>query len=184
MLTAKCINLGLRLLKKIITISLLLLVFLGQAGYQFIAEAIREVHKEKMLEAILPYLKDEQLAEIASDDQGIYWVEEDREFIYNGTMYDVVKCITVAGKTSLLCVSDQQEDKINSLCNKVTEQNSSQAGNHKNSKQPNLILEYIQTDLPAAVQQTGWPVKIFFGEPLQPKDLSICIDIQAPPPRA
>jgi hypothetical protein len=184
MLTAKCINLGLLLLKKIITISFLLLIFLGQAGYQFIPEAIREVHKEKMIKAILPYLKDEQLVKIASDDKEICWIEEDREFIYNGTMYDVVKTITVAGKTSLLCLCDQQEDKINSLCNKVTEQNSSQPGNHKNSKQPNLILEYIQTDLPASAKQTGWPIKIIFGEQLQPKDLSICIDIQAPPPRA
>jgi hypothetical protein len=78
-------------------------------------------------------------------------------------MYDVVKTITENQHPVFLCIADGREDKIISIGNKITEQNSSHENNNqKNNKLLSFTVEYLQPEIVcAATAVTIQAINIF-----------------------
>lgn len=54
-----------------------------------------------------------------NDESSIEWVEKDKEFIYHGEMYDVVKTRSDGRIKQYFCINDKKEEKlIADFCNK------------------------------------------------------------------
>ncbi len=171
-------------MKRVLTISLLFFLFLGQAGYQFVFQTMKEIHKEKMIADILPNIKESNLVRIDAADEAIYWVEEGREMIYQGRLYDIVRTSGEPNQLLYHCLADGKEDDINNISNAVTAGNADQAGTHKNIKLQLFTLEYILSPTAATNPPVWVDINRTFGSSAcTPWFFSVCDNI-APPPRA
>lgn len=114
------------MLKKLSLIVIIAVLAYSQVGYYFIMRHSQYVHKKSIKHKIRSQLKDTELEVISLTDnyQNIDWLEEDKEFLFNGEMYDVVKRNTVDGKTLLYCINDKKEKALVEKYNSITKHNS------------------------------------------------------------
>jgi len=93
-----------RVLKRTITILILLLLFFSQVGYHFVYMIQQHMIKEAAEEQILSTINKNQLKQINETENrnAIIWEEEGKEFSLNNQMYDVAKKEIVNGKALLL----------------------------------------------------------------------------------
>ena len=86
-----------------------------------------------------------ELYEICLNDnlKNIYWEDkEQKEFLLNGQIYDVVNSTTVNGKTMLYCYSDKEEQHFINDYNSITKHNS--ASGKKIKDIDNLITLFFE----------------------------------------
>ena len=100
------------LIKKLITISFLLLLFFSQLGYHFIYTIQQEEAKEEAKEKLLALLPDAALKMIDANEHEIKWEEEGKEFYLYGQLYDVAKVKIINGKKILYCLNDKKEEQV------------------------------------------------------------------------
>ncbi len=114
-------------LKKILLIILIAVLTFSQLGYYLLMRDAQFSQKEAVKEEIKNNLKDEELEIISFTDNklNIFWEEEEKEFLLNGEMYDVVKTKTVNGKQLLYCINDKKEKSLVDNYNTITKHNSS-----------------------------------------------------------
>jgi len=119
-------------LRKILTISCLLLVFTCQVGYYFFYVGERAAAQHEMKAAMLAGLPDQsyQIIVLEKNSNAISWEEEGKEFYLNGKLYDVAKSSVKDGATYLYCLEDSREDAIikNLANNAQTENEASSNG--------------------------------------------------------
>ena len=173
-------------LKKIITISFLLILFITQLGYHFIMEFSREVYKENLIKTILPGLKKIDLTKIETNNPSINWVEDNKEFTLGNVMYDVVKAKSENGKTYFYCLADTQEEELIKKHNQLTKDAASPYSEGKNGKQCSSVIsfsDYIVTEDICIYATATTVLKTNYSIDKHTKQAFASIDIQSPPPR-
>jgi hypothetical protein len=167
-------------LRKFVSIFLLTITFLGLLGYSFILGVMKEVHKESMMEKIKQGVKEVDLSKIPANSEGIYWLEDGKEFYYNNHIYDLVKEKTINGQKTLLCIEDDKEETILDTKNGVSKQNSAPEKNSKHAagkQMPDIISFSIEEKRIIPVICNIVPAASFSEELL-----SGCNNITVPPP--
>ena len=101
-------------MRKSITISLISLLFLSQAGYYFYYAAQRAQVRHEMQEQLSTELSENLLELIIQEDNetAINWQEPGKEFYLDGKLYDVASKKKINGKTFLYCVNDKNEHEL------------------------------------------------------------------------
>ena len=99
--------------------------------------------KEKMKHAALQQLKNADLTIISLTDNTnkIYWEDDDeKEFSFNGQMYDLVRTDTLNGRIILYCFNDEKEQQLIDLYNSITKNNSATDKKGKNNSFISITL--------------------------------------------
>ncbi len=101
-------------MRKLFTISLLLLVSVSQVGYYFFYVQQRSVVQDEMKEQLLSQPSENLYQVIILEDNlaSITWEEKDKEFYLHDMLYDVASIKKVNGKTRLYCLNDQKEEQL------------------------------------------------------------------------
>lgn len=102
-------------MKKATSIILLFVFLFNSMGYLIVFKAMQYQAKKEIKSIIKSNLKPNELTEFCFEEKDLgklVWLEKDKEFIYNGTLYDIVKIEEIAGKTRLFCLNDEQEEQL------------------------------------------------------------------------
>ncbi len=103
------------MLRKFISIILILLFLFYSAGICLVFHFIRYTVREEIEEEIKRGLEESDLSVITiydTDREGIDWIRPGKEFRYKGEMYDVVKTRTTDHKKYLYCINDTREKQL------------------------------------------------------------------------
>ncbi|HUS00838.1 MAG TPA: hypothetical protein VMY77_03885 [Chitinophagaceae bacterium] len=169
------------MLKNLSLIIIICILAYSQVGYYFVMRHHQHEQKEAVKEKIFRQLKDEEFQVISlADHQNIYWEEDEREFLLNGEMYDVVKRTTINGKEVLYCINDKKEKALIDNYNLVTKHNSASDKKGKNAFDNSFNL-FVEIDNNSELN-FGSPANIFYSFD---SHLLECIANElSPPPKA
>jgi len=131
-------------MRKILSILLVFVLFYSVIGFYLNFKIEQYWIKKEIKHKILNNLSETELTLIkisSGNCREIKWMEEGREFRYNGNMYDVVKTKTINDTTYYYCFNDENESKLLShLDNLVKEQ----TGNSKSRTiQKKQVINYF-----------------------------------------
>lgn len=131
-------------MRRNVSIFLLLVFFHSIVGFHlsFLVEQWRI--KEEIKEKMIRNLPDSELAILkihAIDSRKIKWVEDFREFKYEGNMFDVVKIKKEADITYYYCYHDSRESRLMANLDKLVRDQS----NHSQSRtiQKKQVVNYL-----------------------------------------
>ena len=170
-------------MKRLITISFLLLLFISQIGYHFIYIFQQHEAKEEAERQLLSTLPESSLEaiDLSANKNDIDWEEEGKEFYLHGQMYDVAKTKIVDGKTILYCLNDKKEESVlqdlSKAVNSGNDQNTDNKGG-KHSIKFQLTDLFAFTEMPTILIQPVSQEHIGFNVPL----VSTVKEIITPPP--
>lgn len=124
----------------------------SQVGYYFVMLVSQHQLKEDIEEAIHSNLAQKEMEVISYTDnsKNIFWEEEGKEFLFNGTMYDVVSTAVVKGKKILYCINDEKEKQLVDKYSLLTKNNSGDSKKQKNNAfqfEYFFVPEYKDNDL-------------------------------------
>lgn len=90
--------------------------FLFNSGGYFVYFKLRQWYiQEEIEEELIKKMDESQLSLIIislNDRSTIHWTRKNKEFSYNGMMYDIVKSKTVNQQRYLYCISDVKEKQL------------------------------------------------------------------------
>jgi hypothetical protein len=142
---------------------------------------------ERMEDSVKQNLPIQQLTSFSDIEANpdVVWEKEDKEFLFKGAMYDVVRIEIHNGKKTYYCLSDEKETKICALINKVL---TTQQGNTLlNSNAQKLLKIFIQVFTPCdRYHHTLSPTYFyytFFTDHQQGHYSGCCLNIITPPPK-
>lgn len=102
-------------MRKIVAILISFILCFNIAGYYFVFKVRQLQIKSEIKQLLKSNVPTEQLVVIrysASNRQDFKWIHS-REFVYRGSMYDVVRKVVVSNEvTDLYCVNDTQEARL------------------------------------------------------------------------
>ena len=117
------------------------------------------------------------------NNSNISWVEKGKEFLFNGTLYDIVTTKQVNGKMVFYCLNDQKEKQLLKNAVKAVEASNDNTTGSNGGKQ---VIKFQLSDFTAPVSAALQPVHILttnkylvFGDAL----VSVNREIHTPPPR-
>jgi hypothetical protein len=145
-------------LKKIVAISLLLVIFINQLGYYFLHSLQQYQVRKEIKHALLANIPESELEVISSNNQ-LDWEEDGKEFYYQGRMYDVVSMKVLHGKTFYYCINDTKEKQLLDHLVKVVK---SSREDSKRTSGKNVI-KYMVTD--SELPNNEIPVVYFISKP-------------------
>jgi hypothetical protein len=106
-------------LKKNTSIFLLLILVYNLVGLYLVFEILIQEAKRESVEHIALNLPENQLdvlvfnaAEFDSNNSGIEWEEEGKEFRYRDKLFDVVKIEQTGNSVKIYCINDVKEEKL------------------------------------------------------------------------
>ncbi len=102
-------------MKKAPAILLLILILYQLVGYYSIHQFQVYRVKKEVKKLVKNNIPQEQLTTIAisiSEIDRIKWVKKDKEFIFEGEMYDVVKAIKAGNTITFYCIADFKETAL------------------------------------------------------------------------
>jgi len=105
----------LKQMKKAASILLLFVFLFNSVGYLIVFKTMQYHAKKEIKSIIKNNLKSAELVEFSfseKDLKKIVWLEKGKEFIFNGTLYDIVKTEKIDEKTLFFCINDKQEEKL------------------------------------------------------------------------
>ena len=114
-------------MKKIVAFILLTALFLNIIGYHFIFQMQQHQVKEDMKEYLSSSKDIQNAVELrfsladASSISKLKW-EEEKEFTYNGEMYDVIKKENANGELVIQCIKDKKETHLVNNYEKVSKE--------------------------------------------------------------
>lgn len=167
-------------MRRILTISLLILLFFSQIGYYVFYLFQQYEIKEAVKHELLSQVPESLLEKIDADAKDIVW-EEDREFYLHGQMYDVAYTRIVNGKKILYCLNDSKESDLNKRLAEAVDSGNEQKsankhGHHVIKFQASDFLVLAQPvpiiDEPASIEHIDRPVML----------VTNIIEIFTPPP--
>jgi len=168
-------------LKKLNSIFFLLVFCSGFAGHLIVFAIHRFQIREIVRAEIISGVPDRYL-EIIQVNDDIKWEEEGKEFVLNGTYYDVIRIKVKNGKTFLYCLNDEHEEE---LMHKFALAVKDAADNEKRKNHKITIYSPL---LHLQVSSACWAFS--FGSKQQPdfyyfkSEISSCYkEIIIPPPR-
>ena len=168
-------------MRKILSILLVFVLFYSIMGFYLNFKIEQYQVKREIKHKIINNLPEKELTliKISSGNSGkIKWMEEDKEFRYNGKMYDVVKIKKVNDTTYYYCFNDEKESKLLShLDNLVKEQ----TGNSKSRTiQKKQVTDYFFQQILFAQFVSKEPIKYFSYSSVYK---SVIKDVLSPPPK-
>jgi hypothetical protein len=142
-----CIKLIIGIVKTLLSLTLLFALLLKMGGFYAILSFEREEIREKVERKLLNSIQKSELiciVENAENLSKIEWERSEREFSFEGNLYDVVYKETIAGVNHFYCLSDDDETKLEAKIDKLleTQNNHSSSGNHSK-----LILDFLSEPL-------------------------------------
>lgn len=175
-------------MKRILSISLILLIAFNAGGYFFVYFQLENYFKQIAFNRINEFIPIEQLEIIEIDNKSSLSeskkcvnIIDEKEILYNGKMYDIYKMDIREDKTILYCVNDENEDIIQSAFSEYLNEKDSSF----DAKSIANIIKILITIGLEPNQNNLIPIRfhnnltffyiILFG--------SINIDIPSPPPR-
>lgn len=144
------------LMKKILPLLLLFAFFYYFIGYHFHFQIEQIRIKEEIKEKIINDLPETELTvlKISSvDARKIRWMEDGKEFRYEGTMFDVVKSKQVSGITYYYCFCDIKESRLMSTLEKLVKEQTDQS--QPKTIQKKLRINYFVCDHLDATRRNG-----------------------------
>ena len=167
--------------KKGVSITLLVIFFLYNAG-SFMASSISARLIKREMKAYIrsnPGVADASftfnITDGEIDDPSFTWEEEGREFMYHGSMYDVVSSSQVNGKLVLKCVDDKKEKELKQLVAKMNRKS-------KSKLQFSISAYYIKTS--GLSIRPLLPAKQGYHIPADDDIALLSLPVIAPPPNA
>ncbi len=117
---------------RLASISVLSILLINIAGYYPVYKIQQwQIRKEikKKIKASVP--EDELYRiKVTKNSTELEWVREDKEFIYDGKMYDIVRCESSGDSITYFCINDTQEmmlfQKLDELVQKNMDSDSSE----------------------------------------------------------
>ena len=168
-------------MKKILSILLVFVFFYSIMGFYLNFQIEQFRIKEEVKEKIISNMPDKELTLIkitSRENDQIIWMEEGREFKYEGNMFDVVKIKKNKDTTYYYCVSDVKESKLLVHLDKLVKEQTDNSQSRTNQKKQEI--NYLLHEILFTQCLTGTPV-LYFNYPSAYK--SIDSDILSPPPR-
>lgn len=113
-------------------------------GYDLIFKIMQNNLKKQIKQEIKQGLKDEELTVIIvslNEESKLYWVKPNKEMIYKGKMYDIVRTKIQNEKKYYYCINDEKEKQLIDNYNKT---HNSQKELEKKVKKVEKINLYCQ----------------------------------------
>ena len=134
-------------MKTILSLTLLFALLLKMGGFYTILSFEREEIREKMEQKILKSINKTDLVciiENADNSPKIEWERLEKEFSFEGNLYDVVYTEKMDGMKYYYCLSDKDETKLEAKIDKLleTQNQHSPFGNHSK-----LLLDFLSQPL-------------------------------------
>ncbi|NVN93848.1 MAG: hypothetical protein HXX18_01055 [Bacteroidetes bacterium] len=102
-------------MKKYFSILLLNIILFHLGGYYIWYSVLQYASHREIKQEIRRGLKDKDLVLIEISDNNkssVNWKENDKEFAFNGEMYDVVSIKKLKNKVQYYCINDHREEKL------------------------------------------------------------------------
>jgi hypothetical protein len=159
--------------------AILIFVFLFDLGGYYLLFCIWQNNTRKEIrQEIRNGLKEDDLSLIIvsiNEVSGISWIESDKEFRYQGDMYDVVKIKIHNQKKYYYCIRDINEKQLIANYNKNHSSKKETGKRIKEFKYQYIPLKISLTDLIYPVDLTTNEIAVLYK--------SNIIDIHSPPPK-
>jgi hypothetical protein len=172
-------------LKKILPITLLLLLLFSQVGYYIFFTLQQYKIKESVKRQLLTTIPETSLDIIDADinKNDIEWEEAGKEFCLHGQLYDVAAIKVINGKTLIYCLNDKKEEQLLKGLSKAVTTATDQASGGKNDQQHTIKFQWpidyllfsneiATTDQTARQKHFGYSVAL----------VSTTSDVKTPPP--
>ena len=169
-------------MRKLIAVFLFIVFIVNLSGI-FILFKIRQslIHSEltQMLQSP-DYENKLIIISITSANKHLFEWEDEKEFRYNGIMYDVInKKYNAAGEMELSCIADEKETELWSDLTKLSKKNNS------TQTEQNLVKTFGSVFIPSEKIFIAFCLtKSFVGFSVTPQFLSIEGDVLSPPPKS
>jgi predicted P-loop ATPase/GTPase len=137
--------------------------------------------KEEIKFEIINNLPENELTLVkisSGDNEKITWMDEGREFRYEGNMFDVVKSKKATDTTYYYCFNDIKESKLMARLDKLVKEQTDNSQSRTNQKKQEI--NYFFYEILSTQSLTEKPF-FYFNYPRRYK--SIDTDILSPPPR-
>jgi hypothetical protein len=168
-------------MKKILSIVLVFVLFYSIIGFYLNFEIEQFRIKEEVKEKIINNLPENELTLIkisSRDNEKIIWMEEGREFKYQGNMFDVVRIKKGTDTTYYYCFSDVNESKLLANLDKLVKEQTDNSQSRTNQKKQEINYFFHEILFTQCLTET--PV-LFFN--CTSRYRSIDTDVLSPPPR-
>ena len=167
-------------MRKYISIIVLFIFLFNIGGYYLWFSAIQYGLQKEMEKEIGEGSKDDDLTLIivpAKGETGVVWIKPDKEFLYKGEMYDVVKIQNKDQKKYYYCLNDSKEKELIANFNKT--------GNHKKETEKKLKRNFnFNFDFQRfSIAKNLYPIHLTFIS-IQFLYKSTSADILSPPPKS
>lgn len=167
-------------MKKAGSIALILFLCYNFFGYFLISKIEQLVITGQIREQILPWLPVNQLVLIKAVTgvrNDISWIEAGKEFVFQGTMYDVVKTKVEHDTTFYYCFNDKKESKLLANLDKMVRDQTDRSRSKSNSKKL-VITFFYQSSNPYIFALTPFAGIVT----PTPSFISIPEEVLSPPP--
>ena len=121
-------------MRKVVAISLLLLVFIGQVGYYFFYTIERSAVRSEMDKELETKISKNVLQVIVLEENPVIWEEQGKEFYLDGILYDVAAIEKQNGKTLMHCFADKKELELTTDAAKAIASSHDKTAGGKESK--------------------------------------------------
>jgi hypothetical protein len=166
-------------LKKLLAITLLLLVFFNHVTYYFVFTVQQYYIRKEMKKQMLASVPDSTLEKIPHSTK-LTWKKHGKEFYLGDKLYDIVKTREENGTTTYYCIADEKENKLlKSLARAARSRTDSRKG--KKASYPHLSFDCV-LDLykPATLVPFEYKRNTVYAASML---LSSCIEVKGPPPK-
>lgn len=166
------------MLKKILVIFLFLVFWFSTIGY-FHAFMLKQMEiRHSVQSRIEKGLPEEELLLLTFSSQGeIKWIKKDKEFLYQGHMYDVVSMVEEDGKLHVRCYDDKKEARLASGLKMILKKDDSHDRNATRSNTvntfsfhyPSLFFHYNSSEFytkgKISLIKEGYSLQLLDGHP-------------------
>ncbi len=166
-------------MRKLISITLVFTFLFNIGGYYLWFSVIQYGIQKEIRGEIAAGVKDEDLTLIVisdNEESEIIWIKPNKEFRYNGEMYDVVKIKDLPGKKQYYCINDTKEEQLIAAFDKT---HNTKKESEKKVKRTFNYSFYLQ---PSIINKLVYPIGFTFP-PINNFYTSSATEIHSPPPK-
>ncbi|MFD2244619.1 hypothetical protein [Pontibacter ruber] len=173
-------------MKRILAICLLFVFTFNSVGYYFVFIVLQQQIRSEIKNQIKQRIPADELHVIAVsiNEQGkLDWKREGKEFLYKGSMYDVVKTETKDDTVFYYCITDVEETQLFAMLDQLVKEHLAHSKKHNSAKK--LLKSFYKKfyDNKYVVRITVPVVNYSFLPPVDESLQSLALDIASPPPR-
>ncbi len=171
-------------MKRILAICLLFVFTFNSVGYYFVFIILQQQIRSEIKNQIKQRIPSEELHVLAvSKSEKIDWKREGKEFLYKGTMYDVVKTEKKDDTVLYYCITDVEETQLFAMLDQLVKEHLAHSKKHNSAKK--LLKNFYKKfyDNKYVIRITLPVIKYSFLPPVNESLQFLTLDIPSPPPR-